>query len=80
MPTFRRDTIINQTEELTNILQAAQYLDADTVTEQICGVLGLVDRKDEIIAKRKEEEVSRYGNEPESEGEPEDEEGEKVNV
>ena len=60
MPTFRRDTIINQTEELQNILQAAQYLDADTVTEQICGVLGLVDRKDEIIAKRKAEEVGRF--------------------
>ena len=57
MPTFRRDIIVNQTEEITNILQAAQYLDADTVTEQICGTLGLIDRAEEIIARRKEEEI-----------------------
>lgn len=73
-PTYRRDTIVNQTEELSNILQAAEYLDADTVTRQICGILGLIDDADKIIAKRKEEEVSRYENEPEDEGETEDEE------
>jgi hypothetical protein len=71
MPTFRRDMIVNQSEEITTILQAAQYLDNDTVTRQICGVLGLVDESDEVIARRKEEEVGRYeptnmtGNEPE---------------
>ena len=70
-PTYRRDTIVNQTEELSNILQAAEYLDADTVTRQICGVLGLIDDTDAIIAKRKEEEVSRY--EPEETEEPEEE-------
>lgn len=66
-PTYRRDTIVNQTEELSNILQAAQYLDADTVTRQICGILGLIDDADAIIAKRKEEEVGRYETEPETE-------------
>lgn len=70
-PTYRRDTIVNQTEELSNILQAAEYLDADTVTRQICGVLGLIDDADAIIAKRKGEELSRY--EPETEEEPEEE-------
>ena len=60
MPTFRRDIIANQTEEIQNILAAAQYLDADTVTMQLCGSLGLIDEADEIIAKRQEEEVGRY--------------------
>ena len=59
MPTFRRDVIVNQTEEVTNILQAAQYLDTDTVTEQLCGVLGLVDRIEDVLARRKEEEIGR---------------------
>lgn len=64
MPTFRRDVIANVTEEVSNILQAAQYLDEDTVTEQLCGVLGLIDRADEIVAKRKEEEIGRMTDEP----------------
>lgn len=72
-PTYRRDAIANATEEISNILQAAEYLDADTVTRQLCGALGLIDDADEIIAKRKEEEIGRYEAEPE-EGEPEDEE------
>lgn len=65
-PTYRRDTIVNQTEELTNVLQAAEYLDPDTITRQICGILGLIDNADEIIAKRKENEIDRFtgGNEP----------------
>ena len=68
-PTYRRDTIVNASEEIANILQAAEYLDSDTVTRQICGVLGLIDDADEIIAKRKEDEVGRF------EGEPEEEDG-----
>lgn len=77
-PTYRRDTIVNQTEELQNILSAAQYLDDETVTRQICGVLGLIDDADEIIAKRKEEEIGRFsgGEEPDEE-EPEEGEDEE---
>lgn len=59
-PTYRRDTIVNQSEELTNVLQAAEYLDPDTITRQICGILGLIDNADEIIAKRKENEIGRF--------------------
>lgn len=64
-PTYRRDTIVNQTEELSNVLQAAEYLDPDTITRQICGILGLIDDADEIIARRKENEIGRFsgGNE-----------------
>lgn len=59
-PTYRRDTIVNQSEELANVLQAAEYLDPDTITRQICGILGLIDNADEIIAKRKEDEIGRF--------------------
>lgn len=59
-PTYRRDTIVNASEEIANILQAAEYLDPDTITRQLCGVLGLIDDADEIIAKRKEDEIERF--------------------
>lgn len=74
-PTYRRDTIVNATEELQNILSAASYLDLDTMTRQICGVLGLIDDADEIIAKRKEDELDRFSGTGEEE-EPEEEEDE----
>lgn len=77
-PTYRRDTIVNQSEALANVLQAAEYLDADTVTRQICGILGLIDDADEIIAKRKENEIGRFtgGNAgPEDDMTKEDENG-----
>lgn len=67
-PTYRRDTIVNQSEELANMLQAAEYLDPDTVTRQICGILGLIDDADEIIAKRKEEEIGRFSGAEEPSG------------
>lgn len=73
-PTYRRDVMVNQTEEISNILQAAQYLDDDTVTRQICGVLGLIDDADEIIAKRKAGEIERFtGGEESRNPEEEDE-------
>lgn len=67
-PTYRRDTIVNQSEELANVLQAAEYLDADTVTRQICGILGLIDDADTIISKRKEEEIGRFSGAEEPSG------------
>ena len=74
-PTYRRDTIFNQSEELANVLQAAEYLDADTVTRQICGILGLIDDADTIIAKRKEEEIGRFSGTSEPSGNDNDTEG-----
>lgn len=77
-PTYRRDTIVNSEEEITNLLQAAQYLDDETVTRQICGVLGLIDDADEIIAKRKAEELTRFsGGTEDEEPDTEFEEGDE---
>ena len=41
------------------LLSAAEYLDDDTITEQVCNILGLGDRIDEIIANKRAEEVGR---------------------
>ena len=57
---FKRSKIINQQEDVATILAAAQYLDDDTVTEQICYLLGFGDQANEIIKRRRGEEVSRY--------------------
>lgn len=76
-PTYRRDTIVNASEEITNILQAAEYLDPDTITRQLCGVLGLIDDADEIIAKRKADELTRFSGEPEEEETEEEQEVEE---
>ncbi len=73
-PTYRRDTIVNAEEEISNILQAAQYLDDETVTRQSGGVRGLVGDAETIIAEGGEDEVGRSsGGEG---GEPDMDEGE----
>ena len=41
------------------LLSAAEYLDDDTITEQVCNILGLGDRVDAIIANKRAEEVNR---------------------
>ena len=57
---FRRSRVINQSEEIQTILSAAEYLDADTVTEQICQILGMGDKAEEIIRKKQDENTARY--------------------
>ena len=57
---FKRSQIINKQEDVQTLLSAAQYLDDDTITEQICYLLGFGDKSTEIIKKRRAEEVERY--------------------
>ena len=57
---FNRSQIINKQEDVQTLLSAAQYLDDDTITEQICYLLGFGDKSSEIIKKRRAEEVERY--------------------
>ena len=65
---FKRSKIINQSEEINMILSAAEYLDDETVTEQLCFILGLGEQADEIIKRKRNEETERFS--------PESEEGE----
>lgn len=65
-PTFTRSYLVNTTEEITVLLQAAQYLDDEYVTRKILTLLGDADKADEIIASMDEYDYQRIaGEEPE---------------
>ncbi|MCM1328829.1 MAG: phage portal protein [Ruminococcus sp.] len=63
-PTFKRSKLVNMTEETNMVLAAANYLDDRTVLEHLPFIS--VDEIDEIIARRSEEELSRYDDTAES--------------
>lgn len=58
-PSFTRSMIVNANEEIQVILQAAEYLPQDFVTERIVTILGAVDRLDEIQEQLEEEDLDR---------------------
>lgn len=65
-PTFTRSYLVNTTEEISVLLQAAQYLDDEYVTRKILTLLGDADKADEIIANMDEYDYQRMtgGEEP----------------
>ena len=64
--TFTRSYLVNTTEEISVLLQAAQYLDDEYVTRKILTLLGDADKADEIIANMDEYDYQRIaGEEPE---------------
>lgn len=70
-PSFKRSTIVNQTEETTMVLAAAQYLDNETILKHL-PFIG-VDEIDDIMEKVTLEEAARIENMPEATPEEEDE-------
>lgn len=65
-PTFTRSYLVNTTEEISVLLQAAQYLDDEYVTRKILTLLGDAGKADEIIASMDEYDYQRIaGEEPE---------------
>lgn len=58
-PSFTRSMIVNANEEIQVILQAAEYLPQDFITEKIVTILGAVDRLDEIQEQLEEEDIDR---------------------
>ena len=58
--TFTRSKIVNKSEEINMLLAAQAYLDDETLVEQICAILGIGDKVDEILRKRQGEEQSRF--------------------
>ena len=58
-PTFTRSIIINQSEMIQNISQAAMYLPSDYVTEKIMTVFGDGDAAQDAIDKMNMEDYSR---------------------
>lgn len=60
-PTFTRSVIVNATEIIQDILQAAPYLSAEYVTEKILTVLGDGDKAEAVLKAIDEESMNRFG-------------------
>jgi hypothetical protein len=73
-PTFTRSMIVNQSEEIQTILQAAQYLDSEYVTEKILTILGDKDRYEDMIKKMDADEIEQIAPVEEPAEEPAEEE------
>lgn len=59
-PTYTRSMLVNQTENIQTLLQAAEYLDDDYITSKILEIMGDADKADEIIQRRMAEETNRF--------------------
>ena len=59
-PTFSRSFMTNTTEEVTSLLQAAQYLPEDYVTKKLLTLFGDGDIADEILAQKDDEADERF--------------------
>lgn len=60
-PTFTRSVIVNATEIIQEILQAAPYLSAEYVTEKILTVLGDGDKTEAVLKAIDGEDINRFG-------------------
>ena len=58
--TFTRSKVVNKSDEINTLIAAQAYLDDETIVEQVCQILGIADKTDEIIRKRRTEEQSRF--------------------
>lgn len=68
-PSFKRTKVVNMQEETTMILQAADYLDTETVLKHLPFLSP--DEIDEIMERTQEEEMERYESEEDSAGDME---------
>lgn len=66
-PTFTRSMIVNASEEIEVVLQAAQVLDADYVTKKVLTLLGDAEKADEMVQKMSADEMNRFPSEGEEE-------------
>ena len=58
-PTFTRSYLINVSEEVDTVLAAAEYLDAEYITNKILTLLGDADKAEEVLAKMEEVDYER---------------------
>ena len=65
--TFVRSKIVNMTDEIGTILQAAEYLDSGYITKRILGLLGDADKYDEVMNNLIAEDAARFNAEGEVE-------------
>ena len=57
---FKYDRVANHSEEITNIIQAAQFLDDETVTRMLLEALGKVDIVDDVLQRKQDEGLARF--------------------
>lgn len=57
--TFTRSQVVNTSEQITNVLAAAQYLSDDYVTEKVLQLLGDGDRLEDVLAQKDGEDLTR---------------------
>lgn len=67
-PTFTRSTIVNASENISMILQSAEYLSQKYVTEKILNLFGDGDKAEEVLADVEEESMSQMMGEMGEEG------------
>lgn len=72
--TFERSVMINTTEELTNLIQAAQYLPDEYVTKKILAIFGDIDKTEEILRQIEADELSTFRDMESEENQDEQEE------
>jgi len=60
-PSFTRSVIVNATEIIQDVLQAAPYLSAEYVTEKILTVLGDGDKAEAVLKAIDGEDINRFG-------------------
>lgn len=72
--TFTRSMMINQTEEIQGVMQAATNLPEDYVTRKLLTIFGDGDLADELIGQMHTDEVDRFRGEENEAGEEEGEE------
>lgn len=75
-PTYTRNRIINEQEEMQTVLMAAQYFDDEYITRKALAILGDGDMADEILKRRAADDLGRFGGNNQQDGGNEPEEGE----
>lgn len=63
--TFVRSKIVNVNDDITSILQAAEYLDSEYIMKRILALFGDIDKFEDVKAKRIEEDTARYSDDDE---------------
>lgn len=59
-PTFTRSMIVNVSEEIQTVIQAASYLDSEYVTRKILTVFGDGDKADEVLKNIDTDDMARF--------------------
>lgn len=59
-PSYTRNKIVNENEEVQTIVLGANYLDSEYITRKILNILGDADQADAVLERMAENEMSRF--------------------